>query len=121
MVEARHRSLAAEVGGSTANGVMRTLRILWYFYAERVPDLPPNPVKRLKRQWFAEPRRKRMIPPEKMPEFYRAVRMLDNKITRDLLLLLAFTGFRKAEASPLRWENINLQKPTTPIPPQKTN
>jgi integrase len=121
MIEKRHRSLAADVGEFTANGAMRTFRILWNFYAERVPDLPPNPVKILKRQWFAEPRRRRMIQPDKMSEFYRAVRMLDNEITRDLLLLITFTGFRKAEASSLRWqENIDLQKRTITIPAAKT-
>jgi integrase len=120
MIEKRHGSLATEVGEFTANGVMRTFRILWNFYGERVPDLPPSPTKILKRQWFAEPRRKRMIPLDKMPEFYHAVNALDNKITADLLLLIAFTGFRKAEASSLRWENIDLQKRTITIPAAAT-
>jgi integrase len=120
MIEARHGSLAAEVGGFTANGVMRTFRIVWNFYGERVP-LPPNPVKILKRQWFTEPRRERMIPPDKMPEFYRAVCALDNKICRDLLLLIAFTGFRKTEASSLRWEeNIDLQNRTIIFAAERT-
>jgi integrase len=120
MIEARHRSLAADVGEFTANGVMRTFRALWNFYAERVPDLPPNPVKILRRQWYAEPRRRRMIQPDKMPEFYRAVCGLDNEIARDLLLLITFTGFRKGEASSLRWENIDLQKRTITIPAEQT-
>jgi len=47
MIEARHGSLGTEIGGSTANGVMRTFRALWNFYAERMPDLPPNPVEYL--------------------------------------------------------------------------
>jgi integrase len=116
MIEARHRSLAADIGAFTANGAMKTLRILWNFYAERVPDLPANPVKILKRQWFAEPRRKRMIPPDKMGKWYQAVNTLDNQITRDLLLLIAFTGLRKGEASSLRWENIDLPNRTITIP-----
>jgi integrase len=120
MIESRHGSLASEVGKFTANGVMRTFRILWNFYAERVPDLPANPVKILKKQWFKEPRRKRMVPFDKMPEFYRAVKMLDNEITRDLLLLIAFTGLRKAEASSLRWENISLEQRTITIPAPAT-
>jgi hypothetical protein len=33
MVERRHRTLATEVGASTANGAMRTFRIIWNFYA----------------------------------------------------------------------------------------
>lgn len=128
MIEKRHGSLATEVGKFTANGVMRTFRVVWNFYAERVPDLGASPTRILKKQWFKEERRKRMIPLDdkrtdgnKMPEFYRAVCGLENKITADLLLLIAFTGFRKTEASSLRWqENIDLPKRTITIPAAAT-
>jgi integrase len=128
MVEKKHREIADRIGKngtkyagkSTANGAFRTLKVLWNFAADRVADMPPNPVRRLKRQWFAEPRRTRMIPPERMPEFYRAVRMLDNAVTRDFLLLLMFTGLRKGEASSLRWADINLPQRTITLPPEKT-
>src|SRR5437899_3815924 len=49
MIETRHRTIAAESGAATANGVMRTFRLLWNFAAERVPDLGANPARRLKR------------------------------------------------------------------------
>jgi integrase len=129
MVEKRHREIADKIskdgtghsGKSTANGALRVLRILWNFAADRIPDMPrTNPVRRLKKQWFAEPRRTRMIPFEKMPDFYRAVRSLDNEVARDLLLLLMFTGFRKGEASSLRWQNIDLQQRTITVPAEKT-
>jgi integrase len=124
LVEKRHREIAEQIGKdgtgyagqSTANGALKTLRILWNFAAERIPDLPPNPVRRLKRQWFKEERRTRMIPAERMPDFYRAVRMLDNEVARDFLLLLTFTGLRKGEASSLRWENVDLQQRTITLP-----
>jgi hypothetical protein len=52
----RHRAAAAVAearslpnGHATANGAMRALSVLWKFTAERVPDLPPNPVARLHR------------------------------------------------------------------------
>ena len=61
-----------------------------------------------------------MIPADKMPEFYRAVRMLDNAVTRDFLSLLMFTGLRKGEASSLRWTDINLEHRTITLPPEKT-
>jgi integrase len=128
MVEKRHREIADNIGKdgtiyagrSTANGALRTLRILWNFAADRIPDMPPNPVRRLKRQWFPEKRRSRMVPAERMPEFYRAVLALDNHVTRDFLLLLTFTGLRKGESSSLRWDDINLAQRTITLPPEKT-
>jgi integrase len=113
MVEARHRAIAAEVGSagrydgtSTANGAMRALRVLWNFAAERNPNLPPNPVRRLKRQWYAEPKRERIIRPDELPRFFAAVSRLPNPTARDYLLLLLFTGLRRSEAACLRWDDI---------------
>jgi integrase len=116
MVEARHRAIAAEVGSagrydgtSTANGAMRALRVLWNFAAERNPNLPPNPVRRLKRQWYAEPKRERIIRPDELPRFFAAVSRLPNPTARDYLLLLLFTGLRRSEAACLRWDDIDLE------------
>ena len=96
MVEARHRSIADAIGKdvrrysgtSTANAAMRILRIVWNFAAERIPDLPPNPVRRLKRQWFSEPRRTGMVATADLPKFYAALQSLQNKIAADYLTLL---------------------------------
>jgi Arm DNA-binding domain len=55
LVEARHRKIAAEVaahgrhnGQACANATMRVLGVLWNFAASRNPNLPPNPVTRLR-------------------------------------------------------------------------
>ena len=95
MVEARHRAIAAEVladgrysGEASANGAMRTLRLLWNFAKEREPNLPENPVTRLRRQWFPVSRRERMVRADDLPAFYRAVLALPNPVHRDYLLLL---------------------------------
>jgi integrase len=127
MVEDRHRAIAAEVGKSeryngttTANGSMRTLRILWNFAAERVPDLPPNPVRTLRRQWYAEPRRERIVRTEELPQFYAAVCALPNAIARDFLLLLLFTGLRLSEARSLKWEDVDLSQRVIRLPAAST-
>ena len=101
MVESRHRSIVAEAakghntGRSTsANFAMKTLRVLWNFAADRIPELPPNPVRRLRRQWYAEKRRVRVVGVDDLPKFYEAVDDLENPIARDFILLLLFTGLR---------------------------
>jgi integrase len=128
MVEERHRAIVAEVGKggerykgtTTANFAMRTLRILWNFAADRTPDMPPNPVRRLRRQWYAEPRRERVVGVDELPIFYKAVDSLPNKVVRDFILLLLFTGLRIGEARALRWEEIDLNQGIVHVPGQRT-
>jgi integrase len=114
MVEQRHRSLRAEVAGRgrysgnrTANGVMRALTTLWTFIQEREPDLPPCPVRRLRRQWFEVESRSRMVRADDLPRFYAAVRALPSRVASDYLLLLLFTGMRKTEAGSLTFDDVD--------------
>jgi integrase len=116
-IEERHRAIAASIskgsrytGEVTANGAMKVFRTLFNFAAERTPDLPPNPVRRLHRQWFAEPKRERIVPEERMAAFYAAICDLPHPIQRDYLLMLMFTGMRRTECASLRWDDIDLAK-----------
>jgi integrase len=112
MVEARHRAIVQEVGARykgeiTANQSLKTFRTLWNFAADRIPDLGRNPVKVLERQFFEEKPRTRMVRAEDMAKFYAAVDALPNKVQRDYLLLIMFTGMRRKETASLRWEDID--------------
>ena len=127
MVEARHRSLRTDVahrgrysGNRTANGVMRTVTTLWTFVADREPDLPPCPVRRLRRQWFPVPRRERMVRTDDLPRFYAAVKALPSRVASDYLLLLLFTGLRKTEAGSLTWDDIDFAQRVIRIPATRT-
>jgi integrase len=127
MVEAKHRTIAAQItrserykGNSAANLAMRTLRILWNFAAERTPDFPPNPVRRLRRQWYPEPRRIRMVQAEQLPIFYEAVCRLASPIARDFLLLVLFTGLRLSESRALTWSEVDFKQRVIRIPAERT-
>jgi integrase len=127
IVEDRHRAIAAAIskggfseGTVTANVAMRTFRTLYNFAAERTPDLPPNPVRRLRKQWFKEPKRERMVPEERMGEFYRAVCELPHAVARDLILMLMFTGLRSTECASLQWSDIDLAKRTFRVQAETT-
>jgi integrase len=119
MVEDRHRAIAKEIGTATANLAMRVLRIVWNFAADRT-TLPPNPVLRLRRQWYDEPRRTRMVQPEELPAFYAAVCALPNPTARDYILLMLFTGMRKGEAAALRWEHVDPAQKIIRVPAELT-
>ncbi len=136
MVEARHRGIKEEVerraagrqdhggiritGNAAANGAMRAFRILWNFAAERMPDLPPNPVRRLRRQWFPVERRERLVRAEELPRFYEAILALPSRTQRDYLLLLLFTGLRRREATSLRWTEVDIAERVIRLPARRT-
>jgi integrase len=128
MVEDRHRAIAASIskkgdgndGIVSANVAMRTFRTLYNFAADRTPDLPPNPVKRLRRQWFKEKRSKQTVPEEKMAAFYSAVCALPHPVQRDYLLMLMFTGMRRTECASLQWSDIDLIKRVFRVQADKT-
>jgi integrase len=127
LVEARHRAIVAEIGAgnryagtSAANIAMRVLRVLWNFAADRIPDLPPNPVRRLRRQWYEEPKRVRMVRAEDLPKFFQAVCALPNAVARDYLLVLLFAGLRRREAAALRWEHVDLTQRVVRLPASST-
>src|SRR5262249_34441816 len=80
MVEMRHRSLQESIaaggrysGKAVANNIFKTLGSLWTFVAERESSLPPNPTRRLRRQWFKVFRRESLVKADDLPQFYRAV------------------------------------------------
>jgi integrase len=120
MVEKRHARIGNLSGGTAANGAMRTLRTLWNYAAERKPDMPANPVLILKRGWFPEPRRTRMVSFEQLPAFYEAVSSLPSAVARDYLLLLLFTGLRRREAAALTWQDVDLTGNVIRVPATST-
>lgn len=127
MVESRHRSIVTEVdkgqryrGTSMANFAIRTFRTLYNFAAERVPNMPANPTKRLRRQWYPEAKRTRLVRSEQLPAFYQAVRGLPNPIVRDYILLVLFTGLRLSESISLRWVDVDLPQKIIRLPATAT-
>ena len=120
-VEIRHREIQVKVasrrktrpqfvsavGGHSANMSIRLFGMLWNFVAERDPTMPPNPTLRLRRQFFKQGRRKRLVHEAQLPAFYKAVDQLDNRIAADYIKLLLFTGMRKTECGSLTWDEVD--------------
>jgi len=119
MVDQKHKELAKEIGPTTANLAMRVLRIVWNYAADR-STLPECPVSRLKKRWYAEPRRTRHVAFEQLPQFYRALSVLESTTARDYILLLLFTGMRRREAASLRWSDIDLVQKVIRLPAEVT-
>ncbi len=121
-VEAKHTEIATTVkrrrksersgggqvtGGASANMAMRTFRAIWNHARDRDPALPEAPTRRLRRSWYAQPRRERLVTADQLPAFFAAVDRLESRTARDFLLLLLYSGFRKTEAAAVKWSEID--------------
>jgi integrase len=129
MVEARHRDIKKDIeereedegrGGAAANSVLRAFRAIYNFAADRSPNLPRNPVYRLRRQWFVVERRTRVVASDRLKDFYEAVDALPSRTHADYLKLLLFTGLRRTEAASLKWSDVDLPNRVIRIPAERT-
>jgi integrase len=107
MVEEKHAAIGRDAGPASANGAMRTLRVVWNHALDRDASLPANPVRRLKKGWFDLKPRTGMVRPDDLPRFYEAIRAVPNQTAADYLTLVLFTGLRRREAAALRWEEVD--------------
>lgn len=107
-------------GENVANMAMVTLKTLWAFQADRVPGFPENPTKRLKGRWYPTTRRERIVPPDRLGEFYEAVDSLQHRGAKDFLKLVIWTGLRKTEAASLKWSSIDFANRVIRLPASVT-
>jgi integrase len=112
----RFNRLRDESGPAWANLCMRVLRAIFNFaHAKHADDrgqspFAANPVKVLSemKAWVKIGRRRTVIKPHELADWYQAVQGLTNTTIRDYLLLLIFTGLRREEAASLRRQGIDL-------------
>jgi len=122
-VEKRHHQMG-ENSPSSANKAMRVLRALFNFAigkyekADGSPIITDNPTKRLSatRSWYPVERKRTLIRPEQLPQWFEAVLTLKPEqptskadVVRDYLLLLILTGLRREEAARLPWCDVDLK------------
>jgi integrase len=107
---------------------MRVLRAVFNFAAGKYADergqspFAANPVKVLSetKAWARVDRRRSVIKPHELSDWYRAVQCLGSATVRDYLLLLIFTGLRREEAARLRWQDVDLRGRTLTVADTKS-
>lgn len=145
MIEDRHAAIAKEIaagrtyeptrpgqkpiviapgrftGHAQANRSMVVLRALWSWAARRDEALPMNPVSaRLRDSWHRVDRRETYVKASLLPTFYSAVIALPNRVARDYLLLVLFTGLRRNEAAGLKWDYVDFEERVIRLPASVT-
>jgi len=119
MVVDRHRQISETAPGQ-ANLAMRILRALYSFadvmYEEAEGEglKLRNPVMRLNRLglWNQINRRQGRILEKHLPEFWRALELMENEVARDWLKVLFFTGLRRNEVATLAWAKVDMVERT---------
>lgn len=137
MVARKHRELGgdpAAAGGAQANLAFRFLRSLLNFAKHTYEDgnghsiLPDNPVEVLNhtRAWYKVDRRRTVIKPYDLADWYHAVNQLKGpdkpisaSVIADFLIFVLFTGLRFSEAAELKWSHVDLRDRTLTIPDPK--
>lgn len=79
--------------------------------------IPVNPVLRIRRN--KEISRDRFLRSDELPRFYEALMLEPNEVVRDFILMLLFTGARRANVLEMAWANINLDAAMWHIPETK--
>lgn len=118
---ARYTEIGEKNGPTMANNVRRILSsILNYgIAAHRLFDR--NPVQYIASTKSAYPNKRRdnYIKPAQLSAWYQAVNNLPNRVYRDYLLLVIFTGLRRNEAAGLEWQYVDFEARTLTIPETK--
>ncbi|MEQ1528218.1 MAG: integrase family protein [Methylococcaceae bacterium] len=116
MVAKRHKTLP---GSSTSkDNKMRILRLLMNsaMALKIIDESPTDVLKKAELDLWSKPTRKsRIIPAEKLHEWYGAVLGLTNAKAKTYLLLLLYTGLRANEALHLEWKNVDFKNDTLTV------
>jgi len=128
MVEQRHSDLG-KTSKARANNSMRVLRAIFnhakakYEDSKGNPVITVNPVDRLGqiRAWYKIERKRTLIKPHQLADWYQGTMQLNQQTTRDYLHLVLFTGLRRSEASRISWSDVDFKAKTLDIPETKNH
>lgn len=117
----RYKNATAQ-GQTTANNVMRVLRVVWNHAGADDENLPPNPVRRLSmtKSWFPRNRKTDYIPADQLSAFWDALLLVPNLVHWRYVAFVLFTGMRRNEAAKLTWDEYNAGEGVIDLPPQRT-
>lgn len=134
MVVAKHAEIAKRIeaqpryenatykGQTTANNVMRVLRVVWNHASADDENLPPNPVRRLSatKSWFPRNRKTDYVPADRLSEFWEALLLVPNVVQWRYVAFVLFTGMRRNEAAKLTWKEYDASEGAIVLPPERT-
>lgn len=104
-VRTLHERITRRSGPYSANGAMRVLKLVLND-AARSHDLPPNPVSRAVRMNRELPR-DWAVGPQEMPDLWRQLDALEDRVRRACWLAMLTTGLRSNDARSMRWDNLD--------------
>ena len=120
IVLARHKSLTGSA--TTRDNKLRVLRFLMrYAVAIHAIDEAPTDVLKHAGLWGKPKRKDRIIPADKLADWYHTVTGLDSIRAKVYLLLLLYTGLRSGEALNLKWKEIDFDRDSLTVRDTKSH
>lgn len=115
MVLVRHKRLPGNA--TSRDNKMRVLRLLMRYAVVTLEILDENPVDVLRKGelWSKPTRKSRIIPADRLKDWYEAVLETTNTKSKTYLLLLLYTGLRANEALHLEWKNVDFKNDTLTV------
>jgi len=133
MIEERHHELTiapnrlGTSGHGRANNALKKLSAIINFASDRYgiddePLIKLNPVTRLSRNraWHKINPRQRIIPDDKLKNWYHACCSLRHSVSRDFLIFLLFSGMRFGESRKLKWSHVDFKEKLLTVPREIT-
>ena len=120
MVEEKHAAIGKTAGPAAANGAMRAFRALWNFVLDRDGAMPANPVRRLKRAWYALPPRERMVRADELPAFYKAIENLPSRTIATICCCCCSPDYVDAKLQRCSGREVNFAERVIRLPARRT-
>jgi integrase len=119
VVEKLHRTIGADHGHYQANRVLAMLSVMFrtcgkYHGLQKLWS-PAAGIQR-----FDEHARDRILEPEELVKFWKALEGEENETLRDFFKIALFTGARKGNILAMRWDDVSIQRGEWKIPGQQT-
>ncbi len=106
-----------QTGHVTADGVFRWFRAVYRRAMKLDETLPADPCVAL--EWFNVKAERTAIPTAMLAKWHAGVQAIPNRVRRDYLLFVLFSGMRRKSASEMRWADVDFERRVLRVPKPK--
>src|SRR5947209_1254812 len=115
----KHALITKRSGPAQANGVIRTLRILYRFGQRQAPGQLPAECATSAVTFHPQRRRNTALGPDELSGWHKQLQAIKNPIRREFYLLTLLSGSRPGALKCARWEDLDVKRRVLYVPHPK--